>query len=198
MTMPGSPRGGLSRSQVDTTIARLAGPTLAPGIYGDIQMAYPASASAGIALVTGTIYTMLLPVAQAGQAVDRVSISVVTIGTATLARLAAYAVGADLIPTTLIEDYGEVDVSTTGDKEITVARTLPAGPFVCMAVQFNGGISPHVYNGFSQSVYGWTSPSIAFKRTSVTKTQAYGVFPASFGVPGGYLATCPRISVRGA
>jgi len=190
--------GGVSGTQVASSVARLAGPTLPAGIYGDIQMAYPASASAGIALVTGTIYTMLLPVAQAGQAIDRVSIAVVTTGTATLARLAAYAVGADLIPTTLIEDYGEVDVSTTGDKEITVARTLPAGPFVCLAVQFNGGITPHVYNAFSQSVYGWASPSITFKRSSVTKTQAYGWFPASFGAPGGYLATCPRISVRGA
>jgi len=190
--------GGASGTQVASSVARLAGPTLAPGIYGDIQMAYPSSVSAGVALLTGTIYTMLLPVAQTGQAIDRVSISVTTIGVATLARLAAYAVGPDLIPTTLIEEYGEVDVSTTGDKEIAGARTLPAGPFVCMAIQLNGGCTIHVYSAFTQNVYGWASPSTTAKRISTTKSQAYGPFPASFGTPSSYLATCPRISVRGA
>ena len=198
MTMPGMGRGGVSRAQVDASIARLAGPTLPAGIYGDIHLAYPSAVSAGVGYAAGTMYTMLLPVAQAGQAIDRVSISVTVIGTATLARLGSYLVGPDFLPTTLIEDYGEVDVTTAADKEITVARTLPPGPFVCMAVLFNGSCTIHGYNSFTQSIYGWTSPSSTVRRVSFSKAQAYGPLPTSYGVPATYYITSPRISVRGA
>lgn len=79
------------------------------------------------ALVANTIYGCPIWVPQGGAAIDRVGAAVQTGVGGSLIRLMAHAPLANGHPGALLFDFGTVSTATSGDKEITVAQTLPAG-----------------------------------------------------------------------
>lgn len=133
-----------------TSFASIIEPTLPNGGYATnrFQFGGLVAPTSSIALAVDTLYGLAFVVSET-ETFTRIGIRVVSTGTATLARLGIYNhVGQT--PTTLVLDAGTIDVTGTGDKEITISQRLTQGSYILAAVA-NGTVS------FLQSI---SEPSI--------------------------------------
>jgi hypothetical protein len=100
-------------------------------------------------------------------------------------RLGLYNV-ADGVPTTLVEDFGTVDCSSTGEKEITVDLALDAGVYAIVGgYGSNAGIAVRVYSvtpGAMRSMGTGDTNAVAYP-SCWSGNQAYGALPANFPSP---------------
>lgn len=166
------------------------------GNYYDYGTFRAASAPAGSALSSNTIYTSLIDIPQGGRAIDRIAIEVTTTGTATLARVGIYRIGADGKPSSLLIDGGALDVSGTGRKEATVALSLPAGP-IAAAVLCNGSVTLMAYGTPSTSPYGYADTLTTTKQVCpINGSFAYAALPAAFTTTSIIASAGPRIGFR--
>jgi hypothetical protein len=113
------------------------------GRYYSIQQLYAAGFAGIAALTANSIYATPLYVPPGSGAIDRVGIAVQT-GAGTNSRLMYFAPGTDGHPDVLLFDFGTVNTSTSGDKEITVSQTLPEGPG-WLAVVPDGAINVYTF-----------------------------------------------------
>lgn len=117
-------------------------------------------------------------------AIDRIGINLAARTAITLARLGIYLTGADGKPGSLLFDAGEIDCSATGDKEITIAQSLPVGQWVWLSLVTNGTGSMLGYASPFSTPLGWSGVSNTTKRTSYTRAHTYAALPASFSSTG--------------
>lgn len=119
---------------------------------------------------------------------DRVGIRVLSTSTATLCRLGLYSMGTDGNPDELVHDFGAVDVTGTGTKEITISETIPAGTYF-IGVLANGavGLAANQTNlpGVTHFTVGVDTDYNTSESIEVYASQAYGALPASFGTVAG-------------
>jgi hypothetical protein len=96
--------------------------------------------------------------------------------------------GTNGLPDALVHDFGFIDASSTGDKEITISQTIPAGSYFIAVLSsvtvslatcaFTGGSGTNFLTG-SGALYN-TSEALA-----VYSSQAYGALPSTFGAIAG-------------
>jgi hypothetical protein len=133
---------------------------------------------------------------------DRIGVSVTTAGAAgSVVRLGAYQTGADGLPGARIADFGTVDSTTTGDKELTINQTisatfgrriwLVAAPqvVVCTLRVFSVANNPALSaNSLAGAFQGG---ALAYQATGIT-----GALPATYPTPGSPRTQCPIIAYR--
>jgi len=94
------------------------------------------SSTVAAALTSGTLFAWVLPVFHE-IAVTDIGINVTSSGNNIRVGVASTDVTG--VPTTLVEDFGEIDVTTTGAKQVTgLSRTLAPGRYVLLAQTANG------------------------------------------------------------
>lgn len=108
-----------------------------------------------LALTANSIYGCPLWLPPGGSAIDRVGIAVNT-GAGTNTRIMSHEMLPNGLPGDLIEDYGLVNTSTSGDKEITVATRLPGG-IVWLTCIPDAAITVFTYQAGNWQGLGWTS-----------------------------------------
>ena len=91
--------------------------------------------------------------------IDRIGLRVTTLQALGVIRIGAHAMMTSGLPGALLFTAGTVDASTTGDKQITVTQTLPAG-WCFLTALFEGasGIATQVHNaasGFGSFALPW-------------------------------------------
>lgn len=131
-------------------------------------------------------------------AIDRVGIAVQT-GAGSVTRLMAHLPLADGMPGALLFDFGTVGTSSGGDKEITVAQTLPAG-MLWLTCLPDAAITAYAFEGIGSWSYAG-SPTQG-GGTDFTPNRANGSMtaPNPFGTSGvsWVQAKFLRLAVRGA
>ena len=132
-----TPTGTIAATNVQTAIAEVASEAAAAsgiswpkkyktGRYymvpsGDV------STETTIALVLDRLYLIPFPIGEA-LSIDRIAASVTTLGAAgAVVRLGLYASDADNFPAALVADFGTIDSTTTGYKELTISQSLSSG-----------------------------------------------------------------------
>lgn len=138
----------------------------------------PVSSVSTGSLTDGRMIVSPFPVVKT-TALDRIAVDVTTLAAATVMRLGIYGSTANGDPGTLVVEAGTVDVSTTGNKELTIAQTLSPGLYWLAAVAQGG--APVVRVATGPIMAGDSSLSTAFTQTrcaySVTGTS--GALPSS-------------------
>jgi len=127
----------------------------------------------------------------------RIGAQVASIPAAGAARLGIYNMAGG-VPTSLVLDAGTIDVSTTGEKEITISQTLDAG-FYCLALV--GNATPTLIKientadaDFGSFIMGGASGSGFIDGFSVSHT--YGALPDPFGTPALEASGVPLLWLR--
>lgn len=118
-------------------------------------------------------------------AITKIGCRVQTAQASAKIRLGLYRV-VDGYPASLVagSDGGEIDASSTGDKELTIAVTLKPGWYVLAANTGTASVAIATATGPNGAVWKWafghadttTTPGL----NSWTVAQAYGAMPASF------------------
>lgn len=125
------------------------------GLWYSVQSLVPGIGHAGTqALVANEIYGTPLWVPKS-IAIDRVGIAVQT-GAGSLTRLMAHSPLADGMPGALLFDFGTVSTATSGDKELTVSATLPAGMLWLTCIP-DGAITAYGYTATTWQFAGHSS-----------------------------------------
>lgn len=134
---------------------------------------------------------------------DRIAIRVTTAGTGTTprARLGVYDDNGSIYPNNLILDAGEVDVSATGIKELTIDLTLKSGKLYWLALVGQGTTSLAVAAIATGDVLatflGWDSSLAGTPPLGYAVTQSYGALPATFpGSAADWSLPVPLIALR--
>jgi hypothetical protein len=129
--------------------------------------------------------------------IDRIAVNVTTLVASGLIRLGIYN-NANGEPGTLLLDAGAVDSSTTGVKTITISQQLVGGYLYWLVMLPNNATNVVRAAAVAGMVdvlgSGSTLPTAAV--TYLYIAQAYGVLPASFGMPTDGTGTSPLIFVR--
>jgi len=119
-----------------------------------------------------------------------IAIRVTTIGTATLARLGIYKDNGNFQPGALLADFGTVDVTTTGLKEISgLSQQLEANRLYWTASWYNGGVTLNV--NIPSNIVNCLGMDPVTIQQGVSEFQvatAFGVFPNPI-TPGGVYNT---------
>lgn len=134
---------------------------------------------------------------------DRISINVATAGTGTTprVRLGIYADDGSVYPGALVLDAGEIDVSTTGVKELTIDQKLIGGKLYWL-VLVGQDTASLVVNAISAAdaipVSGFDSGLTGTPYLGYAHTQTYGALPASYptGSPVDWSLPVPLIALR--
>ena len=147
-------------------------------------------------LTANSIYATPLFVPPGGAAIDRVTLAL-NAGAGTNSRLMYFEPGSDGHPGALLFDFGTVNTSSGGDKELTVSQTLPEGPG-WLAVVPDGAITAFM---FSVNGVGYVGDSSFISGTGATLYRANGgtTAPNPFGTTSiSYLDKFVRLGVRAA
>lgn len=167
------------------------------GRYYNINQVYPASDFGQTqALTANTIYATPLFVPPGSGAIDRVTLAVQT-GAGTNSRLMYFAPGADGHPGALLFDFGTVNTSSGGDKELSGSWTLPEGPG-WLAVVPDGAITVYL---FSINGLGYIGDSMYISGTAGSPYRPNGgtTAPNPFGTSSlSYLGYTVRLGIRAA
>lgn len=147
ITQAGGGGGGFARPRTTGRYFQLA-----DGYYGPSIATFPINA----------VYYCYFTVEE-DQTFDRVACNVATAQASTTIRMGFYEDGGGY-PTDLITDFGTVDSSTTGTKEITISEALSAGAYWRAYVSQGGTTQPTVR---SLSMHGdrghaWSSATLAW------------------------------------
>lgn len=167
------------------------------GRWYSLQALFAANFGNSFTVTTNEIYATPLWVPEGSGAVDRVGVAVKTGIAASTARLMYHAPGSDGHPGALLFDFGTVSTATSGDKEITIAQTLPPGPgwitIVCSAA-----ISLYQYDALYSGIPGNANQSGS--DCSPHRANGGTTAPNPFGTSGiAYLGDkYPRVQVRAA
>lgn len=118
-------------------------------------------------------------------ALDRIGITISAAAVAgTNARIGVYECVSDtnIYPGDLLFDAGEVDVASTGDKDITISQSLSGPGIYFFAVIFEaiGALRGHAIGNASQFVGIYKSGSAWVPLYGYMHDQAYGALPSTF------------------
>lgn len=131
---------------------------------------------------------------------DRISIEVVTTGTATGARLGIYNT-ANGKPTTLLLDGGTVVVSSTGQKDLTISQSLSAGVY-WIAIVLNGTCDVYGYDGTTDPYGAYVGGAVGGPGGGAPAgyygSHTYGVLPSNFPATTVSAALYPVLILRSA
>lgn len=165
------------------------------GRWWDYGCAYPTTTGTQL-LITGTIYAQKLKIPR-GLAITKIFAEIATGGAAgKLIRLGLYTVGADGLPDALLADTGSLAADVTGEIGASSSLVLPYDE-VWTAALSDGAPTLRAYvTDRSPQFMGWSSATATTRETALTKTQAYGALPATFGTPTSYVSTPLRVGVK--
>lgn len=134
---------------------------------------------------------------------DRIAIRVTTAGTGTTprARLGIYDDNGNVFPNKLVLDAGEVNVSTTGVKELTINVTLQTGKLywlVLIGQDTTSLVVAATAIGDIFPIVGYESDLSGTPLSGWAVTQTYGVLPATYptGSPVSWTLSVPLIALR--
>jgi len=117
--------------------------------------------------------------------IDRIAIDIQTAGAGgTKARLGIYNNGTNLYPGTLLDDYGEVAVDTTGIKAITISQALTKGLYGIVVVSDGTPIlkaSSAVTHSYWLGIRG---TSFGYHQQGWYVAHTYGALPDPFTAGG--------------
>jgi hypothetical protein len=120
---------------------------------------------------------------------DRVAVEVTTLQSGANARLGLYSVGASGVPGSLVVDFGEINCSSTGVKELTVSQAVTAGPYYLTLLNEVNGVS---YRSLGTSA-GWAF----YNKNDTGWSTNYLVMNATRTYTSGFPATHPGTSAGG-
>lgn len=134
---------------------------------------------------------------------DRIAIRVTTAGTGTTprARLGIYDDNSNVFPNKLVLDAGEVNVSTTGVKELTIDVTLQTGKLywlVLIGQDTTSLVVAATAIGDVFPIVGYESDLSGTPLSGWAVTQTYGALPATYptGSPISWTLSVPLIALR--
>ncbi len=134
---------------------------------------------------------------------DRIAIRVTTAGTGTTprARLGIYDDSGNVFPNKLVLDAGEVNVSSTGIKELTIDVTLQAGKLYWLVLIGQDTTSLAVAATAIGDVFpivGYESDLSGTPLSGWAVTQTYGALPTTYptGSPVSWTLSVPLIALR--
>jgi hypothetical protein len=130
---------------------------------------------------------------------DRIAVEITTLGAAgAVVRLGCYTDN-DGIPDALIADFGTVDATTTGVKEITISQTVNPG-ILWLARASQGATSAQ--RSFSETPFPEPAdsavPSGTSANTAYNDNGIAGALPANFTIDGMKTGNCPHVWIRAA
>jgi hypothetical protein len=111
---------------------------------------------------------------------DRIGIQVTTAVAAGLVRLGIYKIE-NGVPTSLVVDGGDVDASTTGQKEVTIAVTLEPGWYGLTVNRNNITIALRAASVVGRLQIGGTNLTSISMNTMWQVSETYAAFPSTFG-----------------
>lgn len=165
---------GIALLNKGTIIGRYRGPT------GD--------GSTVAVITTNYLYGAAFLVSQ-NETFDRIAVDVTTAEAGKSARLGIYN-SSGQGPTTLLLDAGEVDLSTTGVKEIVINQALTPGDYYLAVISNSTTAQLRRFSTGNMWAYlGWTSANYAYACNSVGSNLPYGVLPANFPTPYTFVLT---------
>lgn len=134
---------------------------------------------------------------------DRIAIRVTTLATGAIPklRLGIYADNGNNYPGVLVLDAGEVDVNTTGVKELVINSTLQGGKlyWLCLVGQDTTAlVVAATVAGDVVPVLGYEADLSGTPLSGWAVTQTYGTLPANYptGSPVGWTLSVPLIVLR--
>lgn len=157
--------------------------------YGAVGFGPSGSA---VAMVVDKIYCIPFLVLKT-ETFDRISVYVST-AAAGLAHLGIYA-DSNGKPGALVADYGTIDTSTTGSKEISINQTLTPGLY-WLALITNGTASLRVINNTFSFTGTGSSISEGGIGSCYYTNQPYGGLPTTHPTPAVGNTMCPAIALR--
>lgn len=133
---------------------------------------------------------------------DRIAVRVTTAGTGTTpkVRLGIYKDNGNVYPGKLVLDAGEVDVNTTGVKELTIDTTLPEGLYWLVLVGQDTAslVVAATSNTSHYPIVGYESDLSGTPLHAWAHVQTYGSLPDNYptGSPTGWTLHIPLIALR--
>ncbi len=134
---------------------------------------------------------------------DRIAIRVTTAGTGTTprVRLGIYDDNGNVFPNKLVLDAGEVNVSATGVKELTIDVTLQGGKLywlVLVGQDTTSLVVAATAAGDVIPILGYESDLSGTPLSGWAVTQTYGALPATYptGSPVSWTLSVPLIALR--
>lgn len=130
--------------------------------------------------------------------IDRLAVNVTVGDSGKKARLGVYNNGTNLYPGTLVKDFGEISVASTGVVAASAEQSLTKGIYH-LAIVSDGAptIRRAQYNDVFLNVLGILSTNFVSNRQAWIVTQTYGALPDPFTAGGSTQAQCscpiPRI-----
>lgn len=178
-------------SNLDETAPPITEPT--QRVYS-VNSSYPGTKSTTFAPTADALYVAPFFLSEDATA-DELSLNVrVGGGGGTHARLGIYETDNHRRPTDLVLDGGEIDISSTGVKTLTISQALPRGWYGLALIHNGLGFQVDAFVA-TQSVYGYTDASLTAVNVC-TKGVTYGAL-ADWGSSGfSYGATAPAVCVR--
>jgi parallel beta-helix repeat protein len=126
--------------------------------------------------------------------IDRLAVDIPTAGLAGARLRVGIYTDVDGRPGELVVDGGEIDVTTTGDKEVTVDVTLGARRYWMACLTNDGTMAISTCNtGYT---IPWTSGDGARQALAMTVTQTYGALPSSATAPTSIQYRVPMVAMR--
>lgn len=126
---------------------------------------------------------------------DRIAIETTTSGSGELARLGIYNDDGANRPSTLVLDAGQLDLSTSGAKELTIDQTLSSGIYwLCMLLDTAN--TCRCYVNIEGSPVGFASSTTTTKVYGVQTAFSYASLPATAGATILIPVKPPRILLR--
>ena len=157
-------------------------PDYHPGLAVGRYYSAPYTTISTFTISTGTVY--FVPVfVPARTTLTKLGFTVTTALASSSARLAIYDSVAG-VPQNLVIDAGTVSTTTTGDKEITISKSLEAGCYF-LAAQFDHAITVNVHDTGATRVSQYGAPasntSAAGHTNLGTLAYAFAAFPTTAG-----------------
>lgn len=196
-------QGGLTlaQSQVTSLVTDLAAKLATAGAMRKFASTYyytsdTAGGSDGTTTLTQSRLLFLQFTAPNGVSIDRIGVEVTTGVASTTIRLGIYASTAGGLPGSLVTDYGTIDSSGTGAKEITIspAATLAAGTY-WLAIVAQGGTPTVRSKGFSTNPYIGRAAIDNANPTCWNQDSVTGALPGT-ATPLNTQALLPKVMVR--
>jgi hypothetical protein len=136
--------------------------------------------TASMALTAGRLYTVMWPLAR-GVRCDRFAVYVNDAAAGKVCRLGLYRDNGSYYPGALLLDGGEVDVSTTGTKEVEVSIELDAGMYWIACLSDGAPGVRYTYQGLGLK---GSSSVPRFSYAGYRKDIGYGALPDPFPAGG--------------
>lgn len=143
-----------------------------------------------VAVGSFTMCNMVIP--YPGITIDRIAVEVTTAVAGATPRLGIYGSTSEGLPGSLIADFGTVDGSTTGVKELTVSQALPAGRIWLVAAQ--QGSAACTLRGVTG--IDWTVP-LTGSLATLFSSSINGYQSLGTSTTGAFPATAPSVQVSG-